>query len=96
MNTNENHREFPFSEEQIFTYISKWIVLNRTEFSYKLKNLTSEINFNEPKFSIIDYDLKIRKNIWQLWKKKVPNTEIEITKVNDVYLVIPTVDIVGH
>ena len=38
-------------------------VLNWTEFSNKLKNLTREINFNEPKFSMIDYQVKIRENI---------------------------------
>ena len=44
--------------------MSKWLVLNNTEFSNKLKNLINEINFNEPKFSIIDYEVKIRENIF--------------------------------
>ncbi|MBP5693965.1 MAG: AAA family ATPase, partial [Bacilli bacterium] len=107
---NENHSEFPFSDDQIFTYMSKWLVLsiiwgfggslslgNRTEFSNKLKNLTSEIDFpNEPMFAMIDYEVKIGENTWQPWKQKVPNTEIETTKVSDADLVIPTVDTVRH
>ena len=51
-------------------------VLNWTEFSNKLKNLT-KINFNEPKFSMIDYQVKIRENIWKPWKQP-------ISKKNDI------------
>ena len=107
---NENHSEFPFSDDQIFTYMSKWLVLsiiwgfggslslgNRTEFSNKLKNLTSEIDFpNEAMFAMIDYEVKIGENVWQPWKMKVPNTEIETSKVSDADVVIPTVDTVRH
>ena len=107
---NDNHSEFPFTEDQIFTYMSKWLVIsiiwgfggslslgNRTDFSNKLKGLTSEIDFpNDNNFAMIDYEVKMGENKWQPWKMKVPNTDIEPSKVSDADIVIPTVDTVRH
>ena len=52
---NDNHSEFPMIDEQIFVYMSKWLVisiilgfggsLNRANFSEKLKSFTSDIEF---------------------------------------------------
>ena len=55
---NDNHSEFPMSDEQIFTYMSKWLVIsiiwgfggslslgNRTNFSEKLKSFMFDIEF---------------------------------------------------
>ena len=108
---NDNHNEFPFTDDQIFTYMSKWLVVsiiwgfggslslgNRTEFSNTLKTLTSEIDFpNDNNFAMIDYEVKMGgDNAWQPWKMKVPNTDIEPSKVSDADVVIPTVDTVRH
>ena len=107
---NDNHSEFPMSDEQIFTYMSKWLIVsmiwglggslslgNRTKFSEKLREFTSDIEFpNDPNFQMIDYYIDIGENRWNPWKARVPNTDIESEKVSDADVVIPTVDTVRH
>ena len=107
---NDNHSEFPMSDEQIFTYMSKWLIVsiiwglggslslgNRTKFSEKLREFTSEIEFpSDPNFQMIDYYVDIGENRWNPWKARVPNTDIESEKVSDADVVIPTVDTVRH
>ena len=107
---NDNHSEFPMSDEQIFTYMSKWLIVsmiwglggslslgNRTKFSEKLREFTSDIEFpNDPNFQMIDYYVDIGENRWNPWKARVPNTDIESEKVSDADVVIPTVDTVRH
>ena len=107
---NDNHSEFPMSDEQIFTYMSKWLIIsiiwgfggslslgNRTNFSEKLKSFTSDIEFpNDPNFQMIDYYVNMGENKWNPWKAKVPNTDIDSKKVSDADVVIPTVDTVRH
>ena len=107
---NDNHSEFPMSDEQIFTYMSKWLIIsmiwgfggslslgNRTDFSEKLKQFTSDIEFpNDDNFQMIDYYVDMGENKWNPWKSKVPNTEIDSKKVSDADVVIPTVDTVRH
>ena len=44
----------------------------------------------------IDYEVEIGENIWQLWKQKVQNIEIENTKVSDTNLVILILDTIKH
>ena len=107
---NDNHSEFPMSDEQIFTYMSKWLIIsmiwgfggslslgNRTDFSEKLKQFTSDIEFpNDDNFQMIDYYVDMGENKWNPWKSKVPNTEIDSKKISDADVVIPTVDTVRH
>ena len=107
---NDNHSEFPMSDEQIFTYMSKWLIIsmiwgfggslnlgNRTNFSEKLRDFTSDIEFpTEPNLQMIDYYIDMGENKWKPWKAKVPNTEIDSKKVSDADVVIPTVDTVRH
>ena len=107
---NDNHSEFPMSDEQIFSYMSKWLIVSliwgfggslnlgdRTRFSEKLKEFTSDIEFpNESDFQMIDYYINMGENQWKTWKSKVPNTDIASEKVSDADVVIPTVDTVRH
>ena len=107
---NDNHSEFPMNDDQIFSYMSKWLIVsiiwglggslslgNRTKFSEKLREFTSDIEFpNDPNFHMIDYYVNIGENRWHPWKAKVPNTDIESEKVSDADVVIPTVDTVRH
>ena len=107
---NDNHSEFPMSDEQIFTYMSKWLIMsiiwgfggslslgNRTKFSEKLREFTSDIEFpSDENFQMIDYYINMGENRWNPWKAKVPNTEIDSDKVSDADVVIPTVDTVRH
>jgi dynein heavy chain 1 len=107
---NENHSEYPFSDEQIYTYMTKWICVSmiwgfggslsldqRSEFSNKLKDLSKDIEFPyDNNLALIDYEVKIGENQWSPWKKKVPNTDIDTNKVSDADVVITTVDTVRH
>ena len=107
---NDNHSEFPMNDDQIFSYMSKWLIVsiiwglggslslgNRTKFSEKLREFTSDIEFpNDPNFQMIDYYVNIGENRWNPWKARVPNTDIESEKVSDADVVIPTVDTVRH
>ena len=107
---NDNHSEFPMSDDQIKGYMSKWLIVsiiwglggslslgNRTKFSEKLRDFTSDIEFpNDPNYQMIDYYVDIGENRWNPWKAKVPNTDIESEKVSDADVVIPTVDTVRH
>ena len=107
---NDNHSEFPMSDEQIFTYMSKWLIVSliwglggslnlgdRTRFSEKLRDFTSDIEFpNDNNFQMIDYYINMGENRWNPWKAKVPNTDIDSEKVSDADVVIPTVDTVRH
>ena len=70
---------------------------DRTKFSEKLRDFTSDIEFpSDPNFQMIDYDVHMGDNRWNPWKAKVPNTEIDSEKVSDADVVIPTVDTVRH
>ena len=107
---NDNHSEFPMTDEQIFTYMSKWLIVSliwglggslnlgdRTRFSEKLRDFTSDIDFpSDPNFQMIDYYVNMGENRWNPWKAKVPNTDIDSEKVSDADVVIPTVDTVRH
>ena len=107
---NDNHSEFPMNDDQIFSYMSKWLIVsiiwglggslslgNRTKFSEKLREFTPDIEFpNDPNFQMIDYYVNIGENRWNPWKARVPNTDIESEKVSDADVVIPTVDTVRH
>ena len=107
---NEENREFPLDDEKIYQYMSKWLIIciiwgfggslslgNRTKFSEYLKNLTLDIDFpNESNFQMIDYFVNMKDGKFQTWKSKVPNTDIDSSKVSDADLVIPTVDTVRH
>jgi len=107
---NENHSEFPMNEDAMAAYITKWVAvaviwgfggsLNldlRTEFSNKLTELTTEINFPPTdSLALIDYEVRIGENDWQPWKKRVPNVDIDSNKVSDADLVVTTVDTTRH
>ena len=107
---NEENSEFPLDDDKIYSYMSKWLIVcliwgfggslslgNRTKFSEFLKTLTLDINFpNESNYQMIDYFVNMKEGKFQTWKSKVPNTDIESSKVSDADVVIPTVDTVRH
>ncbi len=109
---NENHSEFPLTDEQNQRYINKWLCLSliwgfggslsldqRTDFSNKLTTLTSDIDFPMDigsNMALIDYEVKLGENIWSPWKKRVPNIDIDSNKVADADVVITTVDTTRH
>jgi len=106
---NENHPEYPFKEDQISSFMTKWLAVSicwgfggslpldqRADFSDKLTTLTRDIDFPpiENNLSLLDYEVKLGENVWSPWKKKVPNVEIDGKGGEDV--VVPTVDTVRH
>ena len=109
---NENHSEFPMNDNQIASYMTKWVALSliwgfsgslgldqRMDFCSKLYSINKgDIEFpNENAgLSLIDYEVKIGENCWSPWKKKVPNLDIDSNKVSDADIVITTVDTVRH
>ena len=107
---NEENSEFPLDDNQVFAYMSKWLIVSliwgfggslnlgsRTEFSDFLKTLTLDIEFpNEGNFAMIDYFVDMKEGKFKTWKSKVPNTDIDSNKVSDADVVIPTVDTVRH
>ena len=107
---NEENSEFPLDDEKVFSYMSKWLIVsliwgfggslnlgNRTKFSEFLKTLTLDIDFpNESNYQMIDYYVNMKEGKFLTWKSKVPNTDIESSKVSDADVVIPTVDTVRH
>jgi len=45
---------------------------------------------------LLDYEVKIEDGTWGLWKKRVPNIEIETHKVIDSDQIIETIDTLRH
>ena len=107
---NENHSEFPMNDDQIYQYMSKWLVVsliwgfggslslgNRSDFSNKLSTLSNDIDFpSDTSFAMIDYEVRLGENVWEPWKKRVPTLDIDSSKVADADVVISTVDTIRH
>jgi dynein heavy chain 1 len=47
-------------------------------------------------YPLLDYEIRIDDQQWHLWKKRVPNIEIEPNKVVEADVVITTVDTNRH
>ena len=45
---------------------------------------------------LIDYEVNIDDGEWALWKRRVPNVEIETNKVSTSDVLISTVDTIRH
>lgn len=106
---NEGHPDFPMTQAQIEEYMSKWLTValmwgvggslnlrEREKFSSFLQTLA---NFEMPPVGgqpLLDYEVRIEDCSWSLWKKRVPNIEIETHRVVDADVVIPTIDTLRH
>lgn len=67
----------------------------RTEFSNELRNYTS-IDMPSDDAALLDYEVRVDDQSWHLWKKSVPNVQIDPAKVTDASVVISTVDTTRH
>ena len=45
---------------------------------------------------LLDYEVRIEDQSWHLWKKKVPNIDIETHRVADADVVVTTIDTLRH
>ncbi|MCQ2815661.1 MAG: AAA family ATPase [archaeon] len=107
---NDSHSEYPMSQDGVINAMKKWLVISmvwgfggslnlkdRSNFSNKLKEFTADIDFPDTSnVDIIDYGLKLSEQQWETYKKRVPNMEIDSSKVSDADLVITTVDTIRH
>jgi len=106
---NESHSDFPLSDSQIEAYMQKFVIFatiwgvggsmnlsTRTQFGDKLGEFTSVPLPAHGTYPAIDFEIRIEDQEWHLWKKKVPNVEIEPQKVVQADVVITTVDTTRH
>jgi len=106
---NEERSEFPLSEGQIESFMTKWVVANtiwgiggslnlarRVEFCNKIYEVCS-IDLPDPSGPpLIDYEVRIEDQEWHLWKERVPVIDVEVNKVIAADTVISTVDTIRH
>lgn len=71
-------------------------LITRTSFGNNLKEFTSVPMPNTSSSPLLDYEIRIEDQEWHLWKKRVPNIEIEPSKVTEADVVITTVDTTRH
>jgi dynein heavy chain 1 len=105
---NEQHSDFPLEVGQINNYMQKWVVFStiwgvggsmnlqtRTAFSNELRNFTS-VDMPSDEAALLEYEVRVDDQSWHLWKKRVPNVQIDPSKVTDASMVISTVDTTRH
>mmetsp|Transcript_20729 Transcript_20729/g.31812 ORF Transcript_20729/g.31812 Transcript_20729/m.31812 type:complete len:256 (+) Transcript_20729:7036-7803(+) len=107
---NENHSDFPLSEGQVTSYMTKWVIFSslwgiggslnlqtRTEFGEELKTWCSvDMPTSAGNDSLLDFEVRIDDQQWHLWKARVPKVSIDPSKVTDASTVINTVDTCRH
>lgn len=89
--------------------MNKWVVVavlwgvggsmnlkTRTAFGEKMNEFTNVPMPSISNYPLLDYEVSIKDQEWHLWKKKVPNIEIEPNKVIEADVVITTVDTTRH
>lgn len=106
---NEYHPDFHLSEQQIESYMQKYVIFatiwgvggsmnlfTRTQFANKLNEFTGVPMPSTTQYPMIDFEVRLEDQEWHLWKKKVPQIEIEPSKVIEADVVITTVDTTRH
>lgn len=107
---NENHADFPLSEGQVVSYMTKWLVFcalwgiggsmnlqTRTAFGEELRNSsTADMPSQAANVPLLDHEVRVEDQAWHLWKKRVPTVQIEPSKVIEASTVISTVDTCRH
>ena len=106
---NESHADFPLSASQVEDYMIKWLALalmwgvggslnlrEREKFSVFIMEQADTGMPPATGSPLLDYEVRIEDQSWHLWKKKVPNIEIETHRVIDADVVITTIDTLRH
>jgi len=68
----------------------------RTEFSEEIRSFSTVDMPPTGDASPLDYEVRVDDQSWHLWKKRVPNVQIDPSKVIDASTVINTVDTCRH
>ena len=108
---NESHPEDPMSDLVIEKYMRRWVMISfvwgvggslnlqrRGEYANKVQSLNTDItlpNF-QPDTTLLEYCVSSDDAEWYMWRKRVPNVEIDPQRVTDADLIITTVDTVRH
>ena len=107
---NIQHSDFPLSDDQTETYLSKKVLvaavwsftgdcplIERKVFGEFLAGLaTVEMPVLTEHSSLIDYDVSLPYGVWTPWQNQVPSIEVNTHSVTQTDLVIPTLDTVRH
>lgn len=107
---NIQQSDFPLSDEQVDTFLSKKVILatvwsftgdcplaERKTFGDFLAGLTTlDLPVLTDQTSLIDYDVSLPDASWQPWQSQVPTIEVNTHSVTQTDMVIPTVDTVRH
>jgi dynein heavy chain 1, cytosolic len=107
---NNQHSDFPLTEERIEQYVTKCLLICivwafsgdakldlRTDMGHFLSKQTG---IDMPNLtngsSLLDYDVQLPSADWVAWQSRVPVIEIESHAVTALDIVIPTMDTVRH
>ncbi|KAG5439721.1 hypothetical protein PCANB_000003 [Pneumocystis canis] len=107
---NSQHEDFPLTNENIETYISKKLLLHiiwsfsgdckfieRQKFEKFIVQFTTvELPNLSNNKCLLDYDVSLPYGDWELWKTKVPVIEIDVHSLFKFDFVVPTVDTLRH
>ncbi|XP_052274955.1 cytoplasmic dynein 1 heavy chain 1-like isoform X3 [Dreissena polymorpha] len=105
---NSSHSDFPMSQSQLESYISKFLIHSllwslsgdgklkvREDMGQFIRGITTIPLPPKNNMRIIDYEVLITGE-WAPWQNKVPQVEVETHKVASPDVVIPTIDTVRH
>ncbi|CEM16453.1 unnamed protein product [Vitrella brassicaformis CCMP3155] len=108
---NENHMDFPMSDEAMQRFLSKWLVISvlwgmggamslsqRAAYATALAALATTplpSGLNED-FTLLDFEARLDDGEWHPWRQRVPQVDIEPHRATDADLVIVTVDTLRH
>jgi dynein cytoplasmic 1 heavy chain len=108
---DDNHPDFPLSEEQLAAFMSKYLVYatiwgfggslslaDRIKFCDEVTGLVpSTIEMpSAHNESLLDYEVRIDVQNWELWESRIDMLDIEPHKIVSPELVIDTVDTARH
>jgi dynein heavy chain 1 len=106
---NNTHSDFVLAQEQIKKYITKSLVISiiwsfSGDGKLKVRNdlgdyirtiINMELPSSDPKASLIDYEVAITGE-WHSWASKVPQIDVDTSKIAGSDIVIPTIDTIRH
>lgn len=108
LNYNQQHSDFPISNDQLEQYIPKALIYSllwsfagdaklkvRSDLGDFIRSVTTIPLPNNTGAPIIDYEVSTAGE-WLPWSNKVPSIEVETHKVAAPDVVVPTLDTVRH
>lgn len=106
---NDNHVDFPLSSSQFATFASKYLVFSvlwgfggdmsladRLQFCEEISRLIPSSVSVPSSNPLIDYEVRVDSQEWELWSDRIEQIEIEPHKIVAPDMVIDTVDTARH